>query len=456
MLNRALTISIIAIFFLLGIQGVWLYRLIDGEKDAFRKQTEVILKDAINKELNTRLTNISKNSGFQVIISNNAPAEVAKSNGNVSDIGIKKGNRFTQASIEEALQDAYKNILPLNIDSLSAYFADKMGEKGKSTNFVLTYTDSTSTRKSEYKSKMDKSFIHSAFNITLPISISKELVVDAQIFYPSSVFKGDLLIILLSSIALTIFIMVSIVLQTRMLYKQVSLAKVKENITHFLTHELRSPLQSSITNLEVAEMADSKTSPYFLGKAKEQLYFLNGLIENILDINKFEKRQAPLNKKTFNIHEAIDPHIARHNVDPKKNITITKTIPEGQEELYGDPLHITNAIGNLIDNAIKYSNESVEINVSTHKEGKYYYISVMDNGIGIPKEEQSKVFEKFYRVSKKEHAQKGKGFGLGLNYVMWVVKAHKGKVTLASEVGRGSTFTLSINCEHGKEDTSSR
>jgi signal transduction histidine kinase len=243
-------------------------------------------------------------------------------------------------------------------------------------------------------------------------------------------------------------------MQTRMLYKQVSLAKLKENITHFLTHELRSPLQSSITNLEVGQMADSKTAPYFLEKTKEQLYFLNGLIENILDINKFEKRQSSLKKELFDINAAIEPHIARHNVDAKKTVTISTDITPGSEMFYGDKLHISNAIGNLIDNAIKYSNDPVNIIVSAKEDKRFYNISVEDNGIGIPKDEQSKVFEKFYRVNKREHSQKGKGFGLGLTYVMWVVKAHKGKISLTSEVGTGSKFTLSlIKNEHGKENT---
>ncbi|HBG23946.1 MAG: hypothetical protein A2X17_07985 [Bacteroidetes bacterium GWF2_41_61] len=246
-------------------------------------------------------------------------------------------------------------------------------------------------------------------------------------------------------------------MQTRMLYKQVSLAKVKENITHFLTHELRSPLQSSITNLEVGEMSEGANSKYFLGKAKEQLVFLNGLIENILDINKFEKRQAPLNKALFNINEAIEPHIVRHSVDSKKSVHISAITQPGQEMLWGDKLHITNAIGNLIDNAIKYSDDPVVIKVTTQTKGSYFRIIVEDNGIGIPKDEQSKVFEKFYRVSKREHSQKGKGFGLGLTYVMWVVKAHKGKIELESEVGVGSKFILSLkNDDNGKEDTAGR
>jgi len=456
MLNRALTISIIAIFLLLIIQGIWLYRLVDGEKIKYRTQTEGILKDAINKELNSRLVNISNKNKFEVTISNNAPADIPQKGENFKNIDIKQDNRFTKISIEEALQDAYKNILPLNLDTLVTYFARQLDENGHLTNFTIVYSDSRSTREKEFNSFKNKYLIKSSFDVFLPISMSKELAINAHITYPPTVFKGDLLIMLLASVALTIFIMISIVLQTRMLYKQVTLAKVKENITHFLTHELRSPLQSSITNIEVAEMADSKSAPYFLGKSKEQLYFLNGLIENILEINKFEKKQTPLDKRVFNIREAIDPHIARHNVDPKKNIKITTNIPEGSEEVYGDMLHISNAIGNLIDNAIKYSNDSVIINISTYKEGKYFYISIEDNGIGIPKEEQSKVFEKFYRGTKKEHAQKGKGFGLGLNYVMWVVKAHKGKVTLVSEVGKGSTFTLSIKSDHGKENTISR
>ncbi|MDP3452429.1 MAG: ATP-binding protein, partial [Bacteroidales bacterium] len=176
-----------------------------------------------------------------------------------------------------------------------------------------------------------------------------------------------------------------------------------------------------------------------------------------LDINKFEKRQTALNKASFDINEAIEPHIVRHNIDSRKVVKLSSYVEPGKEMVFGDKMHITNAIGNLIDNAIKYSNDPVIIKVSAAPSGKVYKITVEDNGIGIPKEEQSKVFEKFYRVSKREHSQKGKGFGLGLTYVMWVVKAHKGKIELESEVGVGSKFTLSIkNDEYGTESSIGR
>ncbi|MFA6335199.1 MAG: HAMP domain-containing sensor histidine kinase [Bacteroidales bacterium] len=461
MLNRALSISIVAILLLLALQGVWLVRIIDNEENEFRKQTEQVLKDAINQELNSRLETFSQKDKFRISISNNPPANSKVKEEKIQAIDLKNENKdFTKFTLEEALQLAYRKILPLNIDSLSNIFLTMLTDIDKSTNFELTYKDSeyNSSFVFKYSGKRNNiPLINPSFELSIPLISSKELMIDAKIFYPNSVFKGDLLAILISSFVLTIFILLSIIMQTRMLYKQVSLAKLKENITHFLTHELRSPLQASITNLEVGEMADSKVAPYFLGKAKEQLYFLNGLIDNILDINKFEKRQASLTKVLFNINEAIEPHIARHNVESKKSVKITTDIASGQEEIYGDKLHISNAIGNLIDNAIKYSNESVNINISTRQEGKYFRISVEDNGIGIPKDEQPKIFEKFYRVNKKEHSQKGKGFGLGLNYVMWVVKSHKGKILLTSSVGVGSKFTLLlINNEHGKENSSGR
>jgi signal transduction histidine kinase len=459
MLNRALTFSIIAILFLLALQGVWLFRLIENEKTRLRNQTDYILKDAINKELEERLTAIrdgSQNKNFRVVISNNFSPDENSGSKNKPSVNVADTTQtITKVTLEEALQEIYKKINPLKIDKLVEIFSKSLSEAEILTGFNLAYsTPDTVIRRSYSKIKTNILFFNPYFTLESPLTVSKDLMVTAEIFYPRSVFKGDLLTILILSLIVTLFIFFSIVMQTRMLYKQVSLAKVKENITHFLTHELRSPLQSSITNLEVGEMAEGDNSKYFLGKAKEQLYFLNGLIENILDINKFEKRQAPLNKAMFDINEAIEPHIVRHSVDAKKSVTITASVEPETQMVYGDKMHITNAIGNLIDNAIKYSNDPVVINVNTKTGDRFYQISVEDNGIGIPKEEQSKVFEKFYRVSKREHSQKGKGFGLGLTYVMWVVKAHKGKIELESEVGKGSKFTLSLKLEENGTENS--
>ncbi|NTU95623.1 MAG: hypothetical protein HGA52_06185, partial [Bacteroidales bacterium] len=256
MLNRALSISIIAILFLLSLQGAWLVRIIENEKTKFKTDAEKILKDATNKELNTRLKTLNQ-SNFSVVLSNNFSPDKVSSNTKVQTLDISKSRPYTKVTLEEALQEAYKDDFPLNLDTLSAIFSRLLAKEQKSTNYKLAYISSDTTKIIESeKTNTNIFFLNSSFETTLPLTVSKDLSIKATIFYPRTVFKGDLLTILILSLVLTIFILFSIVMQTRMLYKQVSLAKLKENITHFLTHELRSPLQSSITNLEVGQMAD--------------------------------------------------------------------------------------------------------------------------------------------------------------------------------------------------------
>lgn len=459
MLNRALTLTGIAILFLLGLQAVWLFRLIEDEKNRFSDEIQKTLEESMRKELDWRLRNINKGKNFSLILSNSIPEQNFPDTNNLLNVDIKQSQELlTKVSLEEALQEIYKKDYPLNLDTFALYFTHALDELGKPASFILDYVSpDTLVSYNSPGSQKGLFLLKPSFTTELPITVSKDLVIKAEVFYPKSVFKGDLLVILLLSLALTIFILVAIVVQTRMLYKQVSLAKVKENITHFLTHELRSPLQSSITNLEVGEIADAQNSGYFLSKAKEQLYFLNSLIENILNINKFEKRQAPLSMAYFETEEAIEPHLVRHNINNTKKVTITSSCDPSCSRFFGDKLHITNAIGNLIDNAVKYSGDDVAIDVTVKPAGKFTAISVKDNGIGIPKEEQYKVFEKFYRIGKQEHAQKGKGFGLGLTYVQWVTKAHRGKVELISEAGVGSEFILYLkNSDHGTKDFTGR
>ena len=108
-----------------------------------------------------------------------------------------------------------------------------------------------------------------------------------------------------------------------------------------------------------------------------------------------------------------------------------------------DELHLTNLVYNLIDNAVKYSGSTMDIDVSTSGDADHIVLCVKDHGIGISKEDQKHIFEKFYRVST-GNIHNVKGFGIGLNYVWQVVKLHGGEITVDSTPGEGSTFTINL------------
>ena len=149
-----------------------------------------------------------------------------------------------------------------------------------------------------------------------------------------------------------------------------------------------------------------------------------------------------LKRSDLDVHEIINQAIQNTQllVDQRQGI-ITKQLEAVNCLINADKVHLTNIIFNLIDNAIKYTKDSPLIVVSTKDAGNGIEISVKDNGIGISKDNQRKIFDKFYRVPT-GNVHNVKGFGLGLSYVLAVVEKHNGTINVDSELGKGSTFKI--------------
>ena len=191
-------------------------------------------------------------------------------------------------------------------------------------------------------------------------------------------------------------------------------------------------------------MRDAARRSNFLGIIADENQRMRVLVETILQSAKMSNKNFAINPKEIDINHLVK------TVLQSFQLTISNRGGEIETHLDADPatleadeLHITNLVYNLVDNAIKYSTGAPHIVVSTACEEGNIKLSVKDHGIGIAKENQKRVFEKFYRVST-GNVHNVKGFGIGLNYVAQVVRLHQGHIALESERGQGSTFTVTL------------
>lgn len=247
-------------------------------------------------------------------------------------------------------------------------------------------------------------------------------------------------------ILFTAVIITAFALTIRTMLNQKKISEIKSDFINNMTHELKTPLATislAIDAIGNEKVMDNKEKiRYFSGIIKEENKRMNKQVESILQSALLEKNEIGLKLQPTDVHEVIT-----HTVE---NIQLQLASKNGHVELrldainpiiQADDVHFSNVIFNLLDNAIKYSKENLEVIISTYSTRKSLVITVSDNGIGMSRDTISRIFEKFYRAHT-GNVHNVKGFGLGLSYVKAIIDAHKGKIKVESAVGKGSKFTL--------------
>ncbi|MFM7103887.1 MAG: sensor histidine kinase, partial [Flavobacteriales bacterium] len=176
------------------------------------------------------------------------------------------------------------------------------------------------------------------------------------------------------------------------------------------------------------------------------------LVENVLRTSVFEQGKVILNRKKTDVHGLIEQVIANMQIQARQRKGSISTQLDAHDAMVeGDALHLSNIIYNLLDNALKYCDREPQIQVSTNDDNESFLLRVKDNGIGIARNNQSKVFDKLFRVPT-GNVHNVKGFGLGLSYVKNVIEMHNGKVDVQSETGKGSIFTIIIPKKYAEKE----
>ena len=258
---------------------------------------------------------------------------------------------------------------------------------------------------------------------------------------------------LVSAIILGFFAIIIIQL-LRFITEQEQMAELRNDFSYAMVHDMKSPLSSIIMGAHFLHSGKVDDKPQIKEKyysiIEDEAEHLLALVNKLLTISKLENKKLILNKNETNLQPIIDDLVEKAKAKATKPIGVTTRLEVKQ--VMADEQYLTEAIANLIDNAVKYSKDEIEISIKTFDTDRNVLLKVRDNGIGMTKEEQQVIFDKFGRAAIHEKNRKGgvSGFGLGLNYVDQVMKAHGGKVTVSSEKDKFSEFTLYIPKETHK------
>ena len=421
-------ISIIGILSLLVLQYIWFqnsYKLM--EFDVLEK-SEKSLNKAVEKEIFERLNFLS----IDVSVKKNT--DLKKGEELLTNVGINQST-----DLNTGLQDLL--ILmgkPCSITRVDTLFQEVLLEN---LNFVPSYsirivndTIKTATKESKY---------------TLYNKVTENQFIEVVLKSPLGSILREAQLILFFSILLAILIGMILILQLRGMLRENRFVIFIKEYTNALTHELKTPISgifmsaSQLTSGKLEDKPETRQKYYQI--CRDQSSKMLATVERLLVVAKAEHTKIIPNFEDVEVKSFVEKiaNSFRLNNYRQKDLEIFTLLPDG--ELIGkfDPVLIENVMSNLIDNAIKYSDSSVKIDIICGLQNKNLRLSIKDNGFGISDKEKKHIFDNFERGNRIEN--KGiDGFGIGLNYVQKVIKAHNGTIKVESVEGKGSEFIIEL------------
>lgn len=250
------------------------------------------------------------------------------------------------------------------------------------------------------------------------------------------------------AVLFTLILLAAFYVTLNALLRQKKLSEIKNDFINNMTHEFKTPLATislAVDALRTEKVLQNREKlSYFSGIIKEENKRMNKQVETILQAALTDRQELQLNLKPVHVHEVINKVLENFTLQLQdKNGYVGLNLTAKNDLIDADEVHFTNLINNLVDNAVKYSTEGLQIRISTVSNASKITIKIEDNGIGMSKETVKRIFEKFYRAHT-GNLHNVKGFGLGLSYVKNIVDAHHGKIKVESLLGRGTTFIIDL------------
>jgi two-component system phosphate regulon sensor histidine kinase PhoR len=484
------SLMVITLIGIIGFQGWWLKNNYDREKRALEISTNVKFQEAVRGLQAMKLKLIDPNfidsphrGKMKVFINENLPG------GGHPDMKFMTGPDFVTVvnSIQGKLKDSLKRtkraggamIISMSEanafsrrrnDSLPKNFEQRVEVKGGDIYRYLYGIDSLqdSLKLPEIIADYKKSLLTEKLNV--PFTVVKldsacnedeegpDMSQATVGFVHPVTYKLELgntfpyilkklTLPILFSVFLVGFSLLSFLLLYRNILRQQKLAAIKNEFISNITHELKTPIATVGVAIEALKNFNAIDNPQktreYLDISSNELQRLGLLVDKVLKLSMFEKKEIDLKYETLNLKDLVDEVVSSMRLQIEKYHARVTVASEGDVVLQGDRLHLLSVVFNLLDNSLKYGKDDPAIRIELKGSAEKVELNIADNGIGIPQEYKDKVFEKFFRVPA-GNTHNAKGYGLGLSYVAHVIQKHKGQISVDTQPGLGTRFTITL------------
>lgn len=423
--------TVLGLVAILTLQAIWLFNTYMLVKNNILKESFDTLEESLNKEVELRIDRTPK--GTQIIGSSSGDSipPLTYFSENVSKLGFE--------------------ISLVDIDSIASSIL--LRKYNIESTYMICMID-MNTREILQKSKsLDFSSLNVVKSTPFPIRTDLSQGIQLVLLNPYwTIFKRMGLLMIATAIMM-IMVITCIIYQIKIIIRQDKIAKVREDFSYAMIHDMKTPLSSILactSFLHSGKMESMQLKERYFCIIEDETGHLLNLTNKVLTLSKLENHKLEMSRTVFPLEPMIDDLIEKFSTKCTKPLHFTTNLQA--KEVCADEEYLKEAISNLIDNAIKYSKESVEIDISSLSNATHTLIKVHDNGIGISEKDRKHIFEKFERASAFKRSRLGKvaGFGLGLNYVYQVMDAHEGSVTVSSVEKEFSEFVLYIPIKNEK------
>jgi two-component system phosphate regulon sensor histidine kinase PhoR len=478
---------------LLGLQCYWIQKHYVVTKANFEKEVNIAFEDAVKKEFSLRCDTVEQ-SLIRLLMDTNAFVITSKLNKDGDQVYTFRNKRDVKDHFSSSLSYSDLNIPIIEGDtvnkfkvvkkfakgirktdledrvvffrtqSLGKYLVEKVEQYRFDTARLKPIFDDflrlrkinipyrfelqpgvTSVMKNSSPAHTDAAYPITTRSFITYRKIGTGELISASFKNPFTYIVINMVIILLSSLLLVILIAFCLIYLLRTLFKEKKLSAVKNDFISNITHEFKTPIATiaaaveALTSFDVLD--DAEKTQRYLGHAKNELARLSGLVDQVLNIAIYSRANDTFFKEPVIISEVMDELMASYAVPMAKDIRFHYERKDLQYTVMANKVQFYHSLNNVIDNAIKYSGDQVDITLSSKVKNNFLQLCIGDCGAGIKSSDLPLVFDQFYR-SQDAIAKKVKGYGLGLNYVKSIMENHDGWCKIESELGKGSKVIL--------------